>query len=84
MTYVYEITEASLQLGDAPPYRLWPLKVRMNGDMPQICIKSWDSERQDQVETWYDFGKDENVNPPIKVYDGANVVGISSSWKARS
>ncbi len=79
----YEMTSAFLQLGHKPPFRLWPLKVRMHLDMPQIGISNWNHRRQERVVTWYDFSKDVNVNPPIKQYDGQPVRGVTSDWRLR-
>lgn len=80
MTYKYRIADAALQLGHMPPYTLWSLDVRMNGDMPQILIKTWDHTKQELVETWHDWPKDEKKDPPITHHSGVPVAGITSTW----
>jgi hypothetical protein len=77
--YKYRLLSAALQLGDKPPFTLWKLNVRMNGNMPQICIKGFDHETQEPIETWHDYPKDER-RTILTEFKGQPVVGITSDW----
>lgn len=65
------LTQAFVQCGEKPPYRLFEIPVRMNDEngMPQIWHKG----------DWIDFPY-EGPRPTIEKYSGMPVVGISATW----
>lgn len=64
------LKSAMVQCGEAPPYNLLNIPVRMNGNMPQINNRG----------EWLDFPRG-GPRPVIKRYFGQSVAGISPVWE---
>lgn len=73
----YVLTSAFLQLGENPPFTLWPLKTRMLDEMPQVYFPA---ERADMEGQWLDYPNTKRPKLPRQRFKGMKIVGITSDW----